>query len=279
MDELVSSNDRLTLYGMGLFETMLLAKQTPLFPQLHWQRMRQGAALLGLPFPPLESWLREIQADIAQTENTPEIRALRVTLSGGSPQHQQLPRLLCQIRPLAYTREHYERGFALSFLSHPLNETSPLRQIKSTNYLENLLARQQAQARGADEGLWLNTQGYLAEGTISNLFFVHQGKLHTPSLECGCLPGTRRALVLQLAKHLNIPACEDQYRPADLFQADEIFLTNALMGLMPVSRLESQARSIPEPDARNSIFRRLEQAFQSELVLNISHPTLQRFEE
>ena len=137
------------------------------------------------------------------------------------------------------------------------NEHSPLSSIKSTNYLENILAKEEAKRNGAEEGLWLNTKGYVSEGTMSNLFFVKDETLFTPTLTSGCLPGTRRQIVLSLAHSLQIPTCEGLYPLSDLLLADEIFMTNALMGIMPVRQIDE----FLFPVAKKSVMRSLELAY------------------
>ncbi|HVJ48464.1 aminotransferase class IV, partial [Desulfitobacterium sp.] len=96
-----------------------------------------------------------------------------------------------------------------------------------------------AQERGALEGICLNSQGYIAEGSMSNLFFILNGILYTPALSSGCLPGTRRFMVLECARSLGIPYQEGEFLPRLLEQAQEIFLTNALMGILPVKQIEN----------------------------------------
>ena len=263
MPSLISSEDRLALYGMGLFETLLISGQAPLFPILHWQRMQKGGSLLGLAVPEFEEWYDQILTFLHLEESLAEPYGLRVTLSGGAPGQQLPPRLFCQSRPLAYSQRQHDLGLSLTLLTHPRNEKSPLTQIKSTNFLENVLAKQEAGSRGADEGIWLNTQGHLVEGTVSNLFFTREGQLFTPSLDSGCLPGTRRAIILEQAHRLQIPVYEEHCHPAMLCQADEIFLTNALMGMMPVHKIDDQSIPVCLPGDRNSVFRQLEQAFQT----------------
>jgi len=145
------------------------------------------------------------------------------------------------------------------FLSAPKNEQSPLCSLKTTNYLENLLGRDEAKRAGFFEGLWCNTRGLLAEGTMSNLFFVRAGELYTPSLTCGCMPGTRRALILDSAVSMGIKTHEGEFERTDLQHAEEVFLTNALMGVMPVARIDNACFSVA-PDGSSSLTRRLEQA-------------------
>jgi len=285
----LNSNDRLVLFGYGLFETLRVNPNGIEVPHLHWERMSSGGEVLGLEVPGFPHWIQAIneflasihyeaiesnaiQSDTFHPHDDPfRSFALRLTLSGGtSPalrksEHNSLgsnsSKLLFHPRPIPYTPSHYEQGVELILLSSPRNEHSILTKIKSTNYLENLYAREQAQRQGAFDGLWLNTQGQLVETTMSNLFFVKEGILHTPSLSCGCLPGTRRTLVLQTASSLGIPVYEGAYRPDALFEAEEVFLTNALMGIMPVCKINEHLFRVPSSDS-DSVTSQLVQAYQ-----------------
>ena len=142
--------------------------------------------------------------------------------------------------------------------------------IKSTNYLENILAKEEAIRKGAEEGLWLNTKGYLCEGTMSNLFFTKDEVLYTPSLASGCLPGTRRQLILDLARSHQIPTQEGLYPFSDLLCADEIFMTNALMGIMPVRQIDDFSLPIAPRGTKNSGLQRLESVFNDMIKNKIS---------
>ncbi|SPF56767.1 probable aminodeoxychorismate lyase [Candidatus Desulfosporosinus infrequens] len=255
--ETLFSHDRLALFGFGVFETLLVTDEAPLFVDLHWQRMNQGANFLGLKLPDKNEWLKQVQEFIEQNPSKLPW-ALRVTLSGGAPLSNLPSTLLFHKRLVPYTPAQYALGIRLHILPSPRNEQSPLVAIKSTNYLENILAKEAANLQGADEGVWLNTKGYLAEGTMSNLFFIKDGTLFTPSLASGCLPGTRRQLLLGLARSLQIPTYEDLYSISDLLMSDEIFMTNALMGIMPVRQIDD----IPFPIAKESVMRVLELAYQ-----------------
>lgn len=255
----LSTNDRTVLYGLGVFETLLVANNRVTFPDLHYNRMLDGAQRLGISVPQFDLWQKEIAIFLKEIE-CPPLCALRVTLSAGTLDGRIPSGLLLQTRPLQYTKEQYLRGMSLYLLPYPRNEFSPLTRIKSTNYMENILARQDAKLHHYDEGLWCNTQGYLTECAMSNLFFVKNKEVYTPSLNCGCLAGTRRSLVVSLAAQLNIAVHEGTYRPQDLFQADEVFLTNALMGIMPVQQIADHRYKVPAFDVTSSIMRQLTQA-------------------
>ena len=267
------SHDRLALFGFGLFETLLITEAGPLFVDMHWQRMNRGANFLGLNLPDEAQWMKRVQEYIDEfREETPSTfpYALRVTLSGGSPLANLPSQILFHKRSLPYTRAQYTLGIRLHLLLSPRNEQSPLVSIKSTNYLENILAKEEAIRNGAEEGLWLNTKGYISEGTMSNLFFIKDETLFTPALASGCLPGTRRQLILDLARSLQIPVCEGLYPFSDLFLADEIFMTNALMGIMPVRQVDDFAFPIAPLGTKKSEMRRLELAYK-DIIKNASY--------
>ncbi len=255
--EMLLSNDRLALFGFGLFETLLITEHGPQFADLHWQRMNKGAQVLGLKVPGKDKWLEHIQDFIEQAAETVPY-ALRITLSGGAPLANHPSQLLIYKRSVPYTPAQYTLGIGLHLLKSPRNEQSPLCSIKSTNYLENILAKEEASRRGCEEGVWFNTKGYLAEGTMSNIFFLKQKTLFTPSLSSGCLSGTRRQVILDLAHSQQIPTQEGLFTLSDLLSADEIFMTNALMGIMPVRKLDDSSFLVPLPGSQDSIMRYLE---------------------
>ena len=259
------ANDRLLLFGLGLFETLLITSSGPQLLQAHWQRMSDGAKVLNLTLPDFPKWSQQVQSFLDASPAKPPY-ALRITLSGGgSPAHAYPPQLLFQDRPFTYTSSHYEKGVSLYLLPTPRNEYSPLNKIKSTNYLENFLAKEKALQNNAEEGIWLNLQKNIVEGTMSNLFFVSKGTLFTPSLVCGCLPGTRRSFILELARKLQIPVFEGFYSYEDLLLADEVFITNALMGIMPVQQINNHDFNRVSSARSDSITRYLEQKFKQEL--------------
>ncbi|KLU61197.1 putative branched-chain-amino-acid aminotransferase [Peptococcaceae bacterium CEB3] len=268
----VASEDRLTLFGYGLFETILVTGRGPCFLAKHYERMKRGGELLSLEIPSLPVWSDFIINYLSRAAVPPAPFALRVTLSGGAPAQALPPSFLLHSRLIGYTPKQYEDGLALTLLSTQRNESSPLCRIKSTNYLENLLAKQEAVKRGFGEGLWCNSRGELAEGTLSNLFFVREGQLCTPSPACGCLPGTRRALVLELAEALGLRWQEGAYHLDDLKQASEVFLTNSLLGIMPVSRLDEHRFRVTPGSVSRRLALALEQRVQAEPALNLVRP-------
>jgi 4-amino-4-deoxychorismate lyase len=261
------TDDRLLLFGYGLFETILITSSGPKLLRLHWQRMNEGAKLLRLSLPDFSVWAQKIDNFLLTLSLTPPF-AIRVTLSGGVPARNYPSRLLLQNRSFPYTALQYENGICLHLLSFSRNEFSPLNKIKSVNYLENILAKEEALLNNADEGLWLNSQKYLVEGTMSNIFFVSKQTLYTPSLACGCLPGTRRSIILELAAKLRIPVFEGYFTQEDLLLAEEVFVTNALMGIMPVQKISNRFFRVASSDRSDSLTRFLEYEFNQFLNTN-----------
>ena len=137
------------------------------------------------------------------------------------------------------------------------NETSPLCRIKSSNYLECILARKEAKAKGGDEALLLNTLGLVAEGSVGNLFYVKDGILITPDLASGILPGIVRRRVLELADCAGIHIEERNVWPEELLEADEVFLTGSLLRLQSVSHIDNQAAG----EANGPVVKKLSDAY------------------
>lgn len=234
-------NDRGLLLGDGLFETMLAEAGTPVRLDAHLDRMAAGCVVLGLP--PLdrrraEALVREAAAQVAAPRS-----AVRLTLTAGSggrgldrPAAPE-PRLFATAAPAV--RPETPARLATSAVRR--NDGSPASRLKTLAYLDNVLAREEARARGADEALMLNTRGELACGAAANLFWIEGGRLFTPALACGVLAGIARAEVLMVAARLGISTSEARAFPDVLTRAEGIFLTNSLIGVRPVSMLDGRA--------------------------------------
>jgi branched-subunit amino acid aminotransferase/4-amino-4-deoxychorismate lyase len=152
------------------------------------------------------------------------------------------PTLIIQARAATdYASETYENGMTALISPVRRNETSPLAGVKSLNCLDNIMSREWAQSQGADTALLLNTKGLLAEASTANAFVVRDGGLVTPPVSDGALPGVTRSAVLELARGAGIQAEERSLAPEELFGAEEAFLTGAVMGVMPLVRVDGRA--------------------------------------
>ncbi|KPK46631.1 MAG: hypothetical protein AMJ77_05620 [Dehalococcoidia bacterium SM23_28_2] len=250
----VSALDRGLLYGYGLFETMRSYGGRVFRLEAHYQRLCQGAAVLAIPVPLSLEDLKEAVDGVLRRNRVADA-SLRLTLTAGSAADATA---ILFARPLTdYPPELYRRGMAAVVSAVRRNETSPLSGVKSLNYLENLLAREDARRRGADEAILLNTRGFVAEGSASNVFLVQEGRLVTPSLESGVLAGITRQAVLELAAAAGLQTVESQVELSAFQEASEVFLTGSVMEVMPLTRLDGRPLGSGKPGPVTKRLRRL----------------------
>ena len=231
-------DDRGLLLGDGLFETLLWTRGALVLAEDHARRMIRGAGVLGLPPPDIEEFHALARAAVANAGLTDARAAVRVTLTAGSG-GRGLERP-AEVRP-----RHFATAASAARQTEPAvianaairrNAASPTSRLKTLAYLDNVLARRQARADGADEAVLLNTDGHLAGAAAANLFWIKEGALVTPPLEAGCLDGILRAAVLAAAAGLEVPTGESLAGPQALSGADAVFLTSSLIGVRPVRR-------------------------------------------
>ena len=239
----IDPTDRGLLLGDGLFETVRAAGgRVPLLAR-HLARLRDGAALLGIPVPYADEEFGTAAGELLRA-NGLVAGAVRLTLTRG-PALRGLP------PPAEPTPTVLIAAFPAAPASPPLravvatvtrrDEGSPLSRVKALSYLDSILALREARARGADEALLLNTQGRLACATTANIFLVTaHGELVTPPLGEGVLPGTTRALALKLALRLGLGAREAVLTPGDLASAAEVFVTSSQRLLTPLVAVEGR---------------------------------------
>jgi branched-chain amino acid aminotransferase len=248
----VPATDRGLLLGDGLFETMRSRNGRITNLPLHLSRLYRSAALLDLTIPFAPEYLADVINQTLSANSLPEAYVrLSVTagVSSGAidarvPSSQVTVVLVKPYEP--YPDNLYASGMKVVTVSIRRNTTSPLSRVKSLSYLDSVLARAEARKSGADEGLMLNSEGYVASGTVSNVFFVRGNLLVTPALETGILPGTTRAVVLEAAQRLGLAVQERLVSVAELSGMEGAFLTNTLMGVMPVALLDGEPFAVAE---------------------------------
>ena len=237
----IPHDDRGLLLGDGLFETVLALDGKLVGLGAHLDRMAAGCAAMGLPpldRPQAERLMGEVLAAVAAPR-----AAVRLTLTAGSggrgldrPETLE-PRLFASA-----SASPLPSGPArLITSSVRRNEGSPAARLKTLAYLDSVLARREARERGGDEALMLNSRGEAACAAAANVFWVSQGRLFTPALECGVLAGTMRARVLAAAGRLGLEVAEVHALGETLGGAEAIFLTNSLIGVRAVSSLDEVA--------------------------------------
>ncbi|WP_024279397.1 aminodeoxychorismate lyase [Xanthobacter sp. 126] len=229
----VSPFDRGFTLGDGLFETLRVKGGRVQRIEAHLARLAAGAGVLGMPLPSLD--LAEALAQTADANGLSD-GVLRLTLTRGTgprgvlPPAEPKPTLVITAAPLSPPLPAARLVIAQGTRR---NDRSPLAQVKSLNYLDGILARQEASRRGADDAILLNTRDGVAETSIANLFVVIDGVLVTPPLSEGVLPGVMRAEVIAAG------ARERPLTVEDLASAEEILLTSAL-GIRSVASLEGR---------------------------------------
>lgn len=229
------------LYGAGLFETMRSRNGVVFRRQDHLDRLFHSAAVLSIHHSYEKAYIGDAIDKLLQANELSEAR-LRLTLTNGplmESQDQRTPTLLItatEFQP--YPAEYYKAGVLVILSPFRQNATDPTCGHKTTCYYPRLLALSLARQKGAVEALWFTSDNRLAEGCVSNVFLVKNSVLYTPPVETPVLPGIARKAVRQLAQQQSIDLVEKDLSIDDLLNADEVFLTNVIMEVLPVIQVE-----------------------------------------
>ncbi|MFA5118688.1 MAG: aminotransferase class IV [Candidatus Omnitrophota bacterium] len=219
--------------GWGVFETMRAVGNTIVFLPLHMKRIFAAARRLKIASPYSSSCLSRAIARVVLLNGYKDAVVRLSFYRSAAVVHTVIT-----VKPYkAYTRRQYGKGFRGCVSSFRQDEYCPFAQVKTTSRLLFQLAYSEARKRGYDEALILNSRGVVAEGSRSNIFMVKNKLIMTPAVSCGCLPGITRAVVIGLAGKQGYKIIEGSFDPADARSADEAFLTNSLMGVMPLVSL------------------------------------------
>lgn len=235
------------LYGDGVFEGMRVIGGRVFRLERHLERLELGARALMLTLPHSLGEIRRIVETTVRAfgEREAYIRLLvtrGVGPLGVDPTTCPTARLVCIVAEIKlFTDEQRERGLDMITSSYrrPTADVLDVR-IKSLNYLNSVLPKLEARQRGADEALLLNPRGHIAEAAVANVFALRGRTLLTPPASDGCLEGINRAAVMELARGLELEVIERSLGRADLFAADEVFLTGSGAGLITVRSLDGR---------------------------------------
>ncbi|WP_339120114.1 aminotransferase class IV [Fusobacterium nucleatum] len=212
-------------FGLGLFETILLYNEKPIFLDEHLARINKSITDLELKIEKLKK--NEVFQYLNNNKNTLEYEVLKIVLS-------EKNRIFLK-REYTYTEKDYQKGFSLNISKVRRNESSIFTFHKTLNYGDNILEKRKSKKLGYDEPIFLNSKNQITEGATSNIFVVVEDKIYTPKLSCGLLNGIVRQYIIS-----NYDVIEKEIDIEFLNNADEIFLTNSLFGIMPVSNLEKK---------------------------------------
>jgi branched-chain amino acid aminotransferase len=237
----ISPLDHGFLYGYSLFETMRAYNGAIFLLERHLARLYKAVETLGMSHRLASHDLEKACYNVLNANELADAR-IRLTISAGKGDMIPNPDtckgmtvFIAAQKLVILSPENYEKGFRAIISSSRRNSQSSISQLKTACYLENILARQEARAVGADEVVILNERGLVAEGSSSNIFLVNKQVLFSPSLECGALPGITREVVLELAQSLGIEAIEAEIESEKLLQSEEAFFTNSIVEIMPLT--------------------------------------------
>lgn len=243
----VAVNDHGVLYGDGIFEGMRVMHGKVFRIERHLKRLAFGAKALHLQLPHSIDEIRALTEDtvraFGETESYIRLVVTRgVGPLGVDPTTCPKARLFCIVGAIKlFGEEQRERGLDMITSSYrrPSADVLDVR-IKSLNYLGSVLAKLEARQHDVDEALLLNASGHIAEASVANIFAVRGTQLLTPPASDGCLEGINRGAVLELAPQLGLEPLERSIGRADLFQADEVFLTGSGAGVVAVRSLDGR---------------------------------------
>ena len=250
----VSILDRGFCYGDALFETMRVYSEKIFRLDLHLDRLERGAERIFLKLPESRERIQEILYETFN-RNQGADAVIRMTVTRGEGvlgklwQADTSPTLSVHVRPYsAPPDEWYQNGVPIALIPNSAARLGGLQeQIKSANYLSQILARKQAEDQNAVDGIMINEQGEICDGTISNIFVVKEGVLSTPAVNGYVLAGVTRQVVLELAAETGTVCKERPITADDVLQGDELFLTNTGWEILPVTRVDGKTVGSGQP--------------------------------
>lgn len=241
----ISALDYGFLYGYGLFETMRAYNGQVFRLDRHLERLGGSMKTLGIKSEGLA--LRDAVMQTLEANRLSDARVrLAVSVGEGGmtadPSSCEKPTVLViasEYTPLPESA--YEKGYRAVYSAIRRNSRSPVSGLKSANYLESLLAKQEARKAGVDEAIFLSDRDLIAEASMSNIFMFRDGAIKTPGKESGLLPGITREVVLEIASQSGINVAEGSITTGELSNAREAFLTNSVMEIMPLVEVDGKA--------------------------------------
>jgi len=250
----VSILDRGFCYGDALFETMRVYSGKIFHLDLHLDRLERGADQIYMKLPESREHIKKILYDTFN-RNQGADAVIRMTISRGEGilgklwQADTSPTLAVHVRPYSSPpNEWYQNGVSISLIPNSAAKLGGLQeQIKSANYLSQILARKQAEDQNSVDGIMINEQGEICDGTISNIFVVKEGKLYIPAVNSYVLAGVTRQVVIKLATEIGIPFEEKTITADDVLKGDELFLTNTGWEILPVTNVDAKTIGSDQP--------------------------------
>ena len=247
----ISIADNGFLFGYGVFGATRIYNGTVFRLESHLERLQKSTARLGIIINTTE--LRTPALETIHANNR-EDGLVRITISAGKgslvPDPKSCANPTVLITATSYyppAPEMYEKGFRTVVSTLRRYSGSPVSEMKTLNYMESMLARQEARIANNDEALLLNEKGFLSESSSGNIFIVDGGVLKTPPENSGFISGVVREVVLEIASELDIETIETDITLENLIQADEAFLTNSVLEIMPITSVNDNVIASGKP--------------------------------
>jgi len=264
-EAVISVFDHGLLYGDGVFEGIRAYSGRIFKLDEHIDRLYNSARAITLEIPMTKEEMKRAVVETCRA-NPLDDAYIRLVVTRGvgdlglDPWKARDPQVIIIVDEISlYPREMYECGIEAVIVSTKRNAPEALNPaIKSLNYLNNIMAKIEVHNAGAHEGIMLNLQGFVAEATGENIFIYREGRLLTPPVWAGALPGITRAVVMELAEREGIPAAEGLFTPYELYTAQECFLTGTAAEIVPVVRVDGRPIGDGKP---GPVTRRLMEAF------------------
>ncbi len=265
VDAKISADDSGLLYGSGLFETMRADGGKVFAIDDHLERLFASADAIGINNPYNKKYMTEAIYQTLKANELDDAR-LRLTLTGGPMTEGQKPEptlLITATKLQPYPAEYYQKGATAIITDARQNITDPLCGHKTTNFFARLIVLQEARKKSAAEALWFTMDNLLAEGCISNVFLVKDSVVYTPKAGTPVLPGIMRKTVCKIAGAEGIELIEKDLVISDLLGADEVFLTNVIMRILPIVLVEAHVVGDGKPGA---VTKKLKELVEKKLI-------------
>lgn len=234
-DMSLSVNSAAINYGFSLFETIKLSNSKTEFLHEHINRLNNSLKSLnidyGLDYESIKSDIYELICALDVEKGAIKIMVL---------ENEGLYNTLITYSNRVYEDRLYRQGYKLMLSENKTNEFAVFTYHKTSNYGNNIFALRDAKSKGYDEVIFENTKGFISEGSLSNIFLVKDNIVYTPSIESGILAGIMRAKIIDALSKIDIKIVEKELLHSEFLEADEVFLSNSLMSIMPVSIIDEK---------------------------------------
>lgn len=248
------------LCGWGLFTTLRISRGEAFAYERHWRRLEKDAAIIRLPMPYSAAKVRVHLHEVIRANNVTDGCA-RIYLVYNRVGFWQSDEPHAPVDLVIYTAPlpEYREPLRLAIREHGRHAASPLAGVKTISWLANVWSVAEAQKEGFDEVVLLNERGEVSECTAANIFTVKNGKICTPPLSSGCLEGVTRGILSEIAPEAGVSVVEQTLHPADLYEADEVFLSSTNRNLLGVGEIAGRRMAT----APGPLTRQLDELFEA----------------